>query len=224
MTSKIEAMRQALDGLIQEGFVLTKRSTIAHLRENYHKWYTRSLPVVRQLLPDRLDEFRLLYDGTRNEYGIRASLLGYAYVFPKEKLETQVRILESAGARLSDRLSDIKGVLQADLFDSELDVARELRKNGHLRAAGAVAGVVLEGHLKELVEKRQLKLSKKKPTMSDYYEALRAADVIDLSTWRRLQWLADIRNLCDHKAEREPTADEVAKLIDGTQEITKTLG
>jgi hypothetical protein len=35
--------------------------------------------------------------------------------------------------------------------------------------------------------------------------------------------LADIRNACDHNKEKEPTAQQVADLIDGTDKILKTL-
>ena len=142
------------------------------------------------------------------------------------KFHTQLQILAAGKTRLSDILANIRGLLQSDLFGSELDAARELKRNGYLRAAGAVAGVVLEGHLKELVQKHQvkLKLSKnKKPTIADYNDALKDASVFDIPTWRGIQRLADIRNLCDHKSDREPTADEVAELIEGTDKATKTL-
>ena len=42
---------------------------------------------------------------------------------------------------------DIRQLVQADLFDSELDAADELGKKKFTRAAGALAGVVLERHL-----------------------------------------------------------------------------
>jgi hypothetical protein len=43
--------------------------------------------------------------------------------------------------------NDIKVMVQAGLFDSDLDAAGELAKNKFTRAAGASAGVVLERHL-----------------------------------------------------------------------------
>jgi hypothetical protein len=139
---------------------------------------------------------------------------------------TQLKILTAAKGQLSDVLANIRGLMQADLFDSELDAARELRKNGYLRAAGAVAGVVLEGHLKELVQKHQVTLGlgkNRKATISDYNEALKKANVFNIPTWRGIQHLGDIRNLCDHKSSTEPTADEVDELIRGTDKAIKTL-
>ncbi len=35
--------------------------------------------------------------------------------------------------------------------------------------------------------------------------------------------LADIRNVCDHKKEKEPTEQQVTDLIDGTNKVLKTV-
>ena len=47
--------------------------------------------------------------------------------------------------------------------------------------------------------------------------------VIDVPTWRQIQRLGDIRNLCDHNKGREPTKKELEELVDGVEKITKTL-
>jgi hypothetical protein len=227
MSERVEATRNALNDLIEKGFGLPDSQGMDALRRDYQSWYTRSLPFVRQLLPDRHEEFTLLYEGRKDENGIRFDLSGYHLSgWPREKLQMQADILASAADRLEGRLSDLRGLLQADLFDSEIDAARHLADNGHLRAAGAVAGVVLEGHLKELVQKHQNELNlpgNRKPTIADYNDALKKSDVFDIPTWRGIQRLTDIRNLCDHKSDKEPTPDQVAELIDGTDKATKTL-
>ncbi|AQU05233.1 hypothetical protein B1778_00360 [Dehalococcoides mccartyi] len=118
-------------------------------------------------------------------------------------------------------LFDIKQIVQADLFDSELDVARELLKNGFIRAAGAVAGVVLESHLKQVCENHQLSI--KETSISHYNEALKNKLFIEVPDWRFIQGLGDLRNLCGHKKDREPKKDEVAELIDGVDKIIKKI-
>jgi hypothetical protein len=35
--------------------------------------------------------------------------------------------------------------------------------------------------------------------------------------------LADIRNICDHNKQKEPTDTQVTDLIDGTEKILKTV-
>jgi hypothetical protein len=119
-------------------------------------------------------------------------------------------------------LADIRGVLQAHLFDSELDAARELLKNGFLRASGMIAGVVLESHLGEVASAHGVTI-RRKPTIANYNDALKNAGILDVPAWRSIQHLADIRNLCGHAAEREPTDVEVRELIDGVDKFVKTL-
>jgi len=58
---------------------------------------------------------------------------------------------------------------------------------------------------------------------SDYNDVLKNAGVIDVPTWRQIQYLGDIRNLCDPHKEREPTQQEVEELIKRVEKITKTL-
>ena len=58
----------------------------------------------------------------------------------------QLAILDSVQARFESSLFDIRQLVMADLFDSDLpklDAAKELAKKKFHRAAGAVAGVVL---------------------------------------------------------------------------------
>ena len=41
--------------------------------------------------------------------------------------------------------------------------------------------------------------------------------------WRFIQHLADLRNLCDHDRESEPTNAQVDELISGINKIIKTV-
>ena len=132
-------------------------------------------------------------------------------------------ILDAARRKLDSALYDIRHMVQADLFDSELDAAKELVKHGHLRAAGAVSGVVLEEHLQEVCNSHSIPFRKKSPTIADYNNALKDKGIIDVSKWRHNQWLGDIRNKCAHSKENEPTTEDVKKLIDGVSEVIKTL-
>ena len=135
----------------------------------------------------------------------------------------QLAILKSVEARFNSSLFDVKQFVQADLFDSELDTAGELANHGFLRAAGAVAGVVLEKHLGQVVDNHNIKTRKKSPTISDFNNLLKGDGILDVPSWRKIQRLGDIRNLCTHDGEREPTRDEVDELISGVAKHTKTL-
>jgi hypothetical protein len=209
----------------------------------YQGWYTEAFRTIKQLLPDRLAEFASYYqvDPKRKTvnvqtFAIQDWLLGVRatpnYLGEKPfddlgpvimRFQSQLQILKSANARFDSLLFDIRQLVQADLFDSEVDVGRELLKNGFLRAAGVVAGVVLEKHLSEVCDSHNIAIRKKNPTINDFNEALKAGDAIDIPTWRSIQHLGDLRNLCGHNKDREPTPDETAELLDGVTKIVKTV-
>ena len=135
----------------------------------------------------------------------------------------QLSIVMSIRERFRSSLFDIRQLAQADLFDSELDAAKELAKNKFTRAAGAVAGVVLERHLREVCGNHGVTVRKAKPTISDLNDALKDATVIDIPQWRSIQFLGDLRNLCDHVRESEPTAEQIRDLLEGVAKVTKTI-
>ncbi len=209
----------------------------------YQGWYTQAAALIRQLVPDRLPEFQELYKGdgkrkatTAETYhiqdwlnGVRAgkSYMGEKYyndfAIITMRFGTQLSILEALRTRFESSLYDIRQVVQADLFDSELDGSRELLKSGFLRAAGAVAGVVLEKHLGQVAMNHSVATRKAHPTISDLNDLLKSAGVVDVPAWRNIQRLADLRNLCDHNKHRDPTNEEIEELVNGVEKITKTL-
>lgn len=208
--------------------------------ENYENWYSEALRVIKQLLPDRLEDFTLLYKDPKRKnisyesYGVRDYLIGLSIkdTFGNEKVKpswcvgkfrNQLKILASIEKRFESSLFDIKALTQADVFDSEIESARELCKRGFYRAAGAICGVVLEKHLKQVAESNGLSLRKKNPAINDYNQLLKDNDIIDTSTWRYIQRLGDLRNLCDHAKDKEPTKDDVLDLLDGTDKMIKEI-
>jgi hypothetical protein len=234
--------------LIQRGKVNPeKRKEIEALdgtfERNYQGWYTQAGALIRQLIPDRVVEFQELYKGdgkrkvtTAQTYHIQDWLNGVrsgtSYAGEKNyddfaiitmRFSTQLAILEAVRTRFESSLYDIRQLVQADLFDSELDAARELLNAGFARAAGAVAGVILEKHLGQVAVNHAISSRKQHPTISDLNDLLKSGGVLDVPAWRNVQRLGDLRNLCDHNKHRDPTNDEVRELIDGVEKFTKTL-
>jgi hypothetical protein len=211
---------------------------------NYQQWFTEANAVIRQLIPDRLQEFQDLYKGdskrkalTLTSYtiqdwlnGLRAGTNNYTqeksfndFAAVVMRFSTQLQILKACSKRFESSLFDIRQLVQADLLDSELDSARELAKHRFLRPAGAVIGVVIEKHLLQVSLNHAIQVTKRHPTINDLNELLKNNEVIDTHVWRQIQRLADIRNLCDHNRGREPTSYEVQELIDGADKLTKTI-
>lgn len=238
LPKQFESMLKKQYGEEAEGII----KALPSFTEDYQAWYSEAKVLIKQLLPDRLPDFVRLYekpkprkDLTFENYRIEDYLQGLNVTrgWEQEKVvgpdaaiphfRQQLAILRSVRARFESSLFDIRQLVQADLFDSELDAAKELAKNKFTRAAGALAGVVLERHLAQVCDNHSIKVGKKAPGISDLNDALKEANIIDIPQWRFIQHLADIRNLCDHNKKTEPTPEQVDDLVAGVMKITKTL-
>ena len=207
---------------------------------SYEAWYSEGIAVIKVLLPDRLQDFKDHYEIpkgrkeiTNSTYRIQdalkdISISRYGDVIADSKsavshFQQQVAILMAARRRFESSLFEIKQLVQADLFDGEIAAARELLKNKFLRAAGAIAGVVLEKHLREVCGAHKISITKKNPGIGDLNELLKSNSVIDIPQWRFISMLADIRNICDHNKQKEPTQEQVSDLVDGADKALKTI-
>ena len=241
--SKREQIRDAMIALYNEGAELTK--DFQHKKEQnfhyqYQHWYTDALRAVTSLAPERLEDFKKYYEADPKRkhlgygtYAIQDYLRGVApsgYHYQDfdvrdqtlKCLFNQVTIFKAILERIDSVLANIEGELFAELEDDGVATARELAKI-NLRAAGALMGVIIEGHLQKVADAHSIKLTKKNPTIADLIEPLKAASVINLPTWRKITYLADIRNLCSHRKDVDPTKDQVAELISGGEWVTKNV-
>src|SRR5690606_24698258 len=117
-------------------------------REDYQSWYSESLTLLKQLLPSRTTDFIKLYEKPKSrksiEYGnymiedylqtlVVTSSWGDRKVGPEaaiSQFEQQLNIVKAIKKRFESSLFDIKQLIQADFFDSELEAAEELNKKG----------------------------------------------------------------------------------------------
>jgi hypothetical protein len=95
----------------------------------------------------------------------------------------------------------------------------------HINAAmvGTYGAAIDKRHLYQVCQNHGIKISKKDPGISDLNNILKDASVLDIPQWRSIQYLADIRNLCDHNKKVEPTIEQVNELVAGVKKATKTL-
>ncbi len=207
----------------------------------YQAWYSESLVLIVQLLPDRVNDFKKYYEKPKSrkklEYGnyviedylqniVSKNRFGEVIVDPAaaiNQFEQQLNILKSVQKRFESSLFDIKQLTLADVFDSELDSAKELNKKGFFRGAGAISGVVIEKHLSQVCKNHKVTLRKKNPSISDFNDSLKKAGIYQTPTWRKIQHLGDLRNLCDHNKTKEPKKEDVEELIEGVEKIIKTI-
>jgi hypothetical protein len=215
---------------------------LPQFENSYQSWYSEAKVLIKQLLPDRFDDFVGYYEKPKGRksisyenYKIEDYLQGTVVTrgFEREVvvgktaaitvLKQQVEVLRSVLSRFNSSLFDIRQMLRADMFDSELDASKELNRHGFFRAGGALAGVVLERHLSQVCENHSIKIAKRNATIADFNDALKEASVIDVAAWRFNQHLGDIRNLCDHDKKVEPTQEHVNDLITGVSKVIKII-
>ncbi len=213
---------------------------LPNFNSEYQSWYSEAQVLIKQLLPNRLEDFIRLYEKPKGRksiefgnyvmedflQGLRVTYDGNIKVDMSAAIpqfEQQLNIVKALEQRFKSTLFDIRQLVQADLFDSELDAARSLLNNKFNRAAGAMAGVVLESHLAQVAENHNLTTPKLHPTISDWNDLLKKADVIETEQWRKIQYLGDLRNLCDHKKSVDPSKENIEDLINGVEKVSKTI-
>ena len=232
LTMSIECNPTILDKVDDKTKKICKEK-LPPFRSAYQSWYSEALVIIKILLPDRVSDFIRYYEKPKNRkfldydnYSIEDYLIGLhsgrVVKAGTNIFSQQLNLLKACEQRFESSLFDIKQLLQADVFDSELEVAKELNKKGFTRAAGAMCGVILEGHFAQVLEKRGIK-TKKHPTINEYNELLKAEHIINMEVFRFIQYLGDLRNKCDHKKEEEPTKDEINGLVQGVEKIIKTV-
>ena len=242
----VQSIVKELEELLKEGAKLLTdgqdpKMELGEFAPRYETWYSKALSGVTQISPLRVTEFKEAYrhekrrEVTYDTYAISDFLLGLRVRLHGEltfnptqafavKLLRQVGIVTAAINLAPSVLRDIRAMLRAELLDSDLDAARALLKAQHLRSAGVVCGVVLESHLKGCCTVHQIKITKKSPGISDLNDLLKDGGVYDVPMWRLIQRLADIRNLCGHRKDRDPKHDEVEDLISGADKVIKEVG
>ncbi len=183
---KREELKKGLQELIKEAIEIcelaakTKKADIFKFGMEYQNWYTRALKIVEILANDRLEEFISYYkiDPKRKltnaqnyviqdfimGIGARKSVLEGPYWdihnVTAIKVYNQLQILHSLETRVDSVLSDVQGSLLSELQDKELVTAEELLKI-NVRAAGSLAGVILENHLQKVMQNHHIPVNKK---------------------------------------------------------------
>ncbi|GAB1262761.1 hypothetical protein [Aurantivibrio plasticivorans] len=106
-------------------------------------------------------------------------------------------------------LASIKNLVQAELFDSELDQARELLSSGYKGPAAVVTGVVLETTLKDLCGQHNISPGKLDKMNSD----LAKIGIYNKLQQKKITALADIRNNAAHGNWNDFSDSDVTEMI-----------
>ena len=244
--STTEEIKKELSDLLdkqKEFFNLTEKDDdILNFGTAYQMWYSRALKFVEALAPERLAEFSSYYliDPKRKvldvgNYVIQDYIMCIEAItnhngqplwdtttLVRIRVSNQMQIIASLSSRIDSVLQDVKGHLFADLQDAELGAASTLIKI-NIRSAGALAGVVLERHLQRTAVNHGITIRKKASTITDLNNSLKGKGVYETPLWRKIQLLADLRNLCSHPKSTDPTREQVEELISGVNSVVKSV-
>jgi hypothetical protein len=107
-------------------------------------------------------------------------------------------------------LVSMRTLVQAEVFDSELDQVKELLKSAYATPAAVIAGAVLETYLRELCDRNGISYGKLDKMNAD----LTKAGIYNGIVQKRITHLAAVRNSAAHGNKAEFEQYDVAARID----------
>lgn len=220
-----QKLQQRLENLITQGETISK-STI-----QVNSGFTNTTAEV--LSQDALDLYNQWLVSSKTILNVICGNnrgLHYEIFLSAEKrshsMENQLTILKRLIGVLRAALDDLnngllipfKQLVQAEVFDSELDQAKHFLETGYITAAAVTAGVVLETAIRELCKNHDeielypedSNIPKKLDVLNS---ALKKADVYSTLQQKRITALADIRNNAAHGNTENFNKEDVADMI-----------
>jgi RiboL-PSP-HEPN len=107
-------------------------------------------------------------------------------------------------------VKSFKSLIQAEVFDDELEQATELLNSGYQSAAAVIAGTVLESTLRSQCLAQNIPLGKMDKMNSD----LTKAGVYNSLVQKRITAMAAVRNSAAHGKNTDFTSSDVKSMID----------
>jgi len=136
-----------------------------------------------------------------------------------ERFKSQVSVFDAAREDFEGGyLVSIHDLVQAEVFDSELEQASELLKSGYSVAAAVVAGTVLETAIRSLCSKNNIQHSKLDKMNADLAKAGAYSGLMQ----KRITHLAGVRNAAAHGNKEEFKAYDVGAMISEVEQFLAT--
>jgi hypothetical protein len=199
--------------------------------QRYQQWYTASLRLVEEFVPEWLDVFKRHYKATNRPptWGTNAAidylLLNTLSQFMNKgdiiadfvnDIDRQTSILLCIPDAVEVKELNLRKLISTDVARTEIEQAEILFAGGFHRASGSIAGVALELHLKTLCDINNIAY-KPKDTIEPLAQALYGAKILDITGLKQVQYLASIRNKCSHP--NAVAEAEIQSLIDGVKKL-----
>src|SRR5262245_57153408 len=135
----------------------------------------------------------------------------------------QLRILNAVRDGLEYVLADMHGTLYSDVENHILAAVYTLSQHDHRRAAGALAGVLLEIHLAHVAARYRVAMGVKSPDITMLNAALKHGGIYDGEIWHSIQRLGALRDDWVDAARRDPTEDELTAFLHEVQTVRQRV-
>jgi hypothetical protein len=112
-------------------------------------------------------------------------------------------------------LASVRNIVQAEVFSTEIEQARELLAAGYMVPAAVICGVVLETNLRSLCETRDLSVGKLDKMNADLAKAGQYNSLIQ----KRITALTAIRNSAAHGKAADFNAADVQSMIEEVERL-----
>jgi hypothetical protein len=141
----------------------------------------------------------------------------YGYVIPRAVSELASLLVQLLGDMEAGLLGSIADRARAETFDNFLDHGKAYLKDGRIKEAGVIAGVVFEDVLRRVCRKHQIE--EKDVKLDHLISSLTKIGVLSEVKAKRARVAANVRTKATHAQWDEFTASDVEATINFTDEI-----
>lgn len=216
-----ESLEKEINELIKQAEMLVQKDFYNEL-ETYQEWYSKACRIIKLVIPERYDEFISYYEGFKHtdrsgifNFFTQKDNSGYRSFVAERYFSIQCSVLKACLSVLDPFYQNINKQIYFEYQEDDLKIAEKLMRIS-IRAAGALAGFVLEKHLK-IVCNNHLLSGMENKTLGQLIDTLHQNKVINTTDRKNLEYLSDTRNKCDHAKKEEPKEYEVKDLIEHTR-------
>jgi len=200
---------QSFSGTEGDGYGGTYKVLRGEGEEKYREWRVKTKNLLRLSCGENSVHYKEYVEAEKP----------MAYDNDPDALMRLIPILKAAYDDLKNGfLVSFKQIVQAEVFDSELEQAKSLLDSNYKNAAAVIAGAVLETAIKELCNNNQIDIEKKKLTRLN--DDLAKAGVYNVLQQKQITALADIRNNAAHGKYENFSSEDVQRMI---QDIERFL-
>lgn len=198
--------------------------------DELEQWYSKAYPLVSEYSPERKEEFRERYNRLTKAIEVDIhyirendiSGLGTLKTTAQNSLSYLIRVIKAIPNRVEAEELKAKENVSSYMVSEEIQRAKQLFDEDHIRAAGVIGGVALERHLTTLCETSEQDLEfGYMDGISSLATTLSDANEIGDDDQRLLEYLGGIRNKCGHASEEEPEKREVERMLNQTDEFIR---